>query len=296
MNKTLRWLLPVAVLAIVAAALYWWWPRAPDEPRATAPPPQAPAPPAPAAPPPAVPEARPPDEPVRPAPPEPATPAPPLSPLAQSDKTVQEALLGLVGKDAVLDFFNVGDYIRRFVVTVDNLPRKKATVRLWPVNPTPDRFIVERRAGRSYLAAENFRRYAPFVRLVASVDTGKAIALYRRFSPLMQEAYEELGYSGKRFNDRLIEVIDHLLAAPDTGDAVELVLPRYDPSIKVERPWIMYEFADPALEARSAGHKILVRVGSENAARLKAKLRDLRGRLGSGEPKRGEPKRGTMKP
>jgi len=36
---------------------------------------------------------------------------------------------------------------------------------------------------------------------------------------------------------------------------------------------------NPELEARSAGQKILMRVGSENAARLKAKLRELRGEL-----------------
>jgi hypothetical protein len=38
----------------------------------------------------------------------------------------------------------------------------------------------------------------------------------------------------------------------------------------------MYEFADPALEARSAGQKTLIRMGSANALRVKAKLREFR--------------------
>ncbi|MCC6608640.1 MAG: DUF3014 domain-containing protein [Burkholderiales bacterium] len=275
-SKVARWLVPLVVLAVLAVGAYLFLSQPPQEAKPPAPePPRAEAPAAPAPAPEA--ETRPPEA----APPEPpAAAAGSLPPLASSDKAVQEALLDLVGKEAVLSFFNVGDYVRRFVVTVDNLPGKKAAVRFWPVNPTPGRFIAERKSsGRTYLAAENFRRYTPFVRLVASLDAGKVVALYRRFYPLLQEAYEELGHPGKRFNDRLIEVIDHLLAAPDAGDAIEVVLPKYDPSIKIERPWLMYEFADPSLEALSAGQKMLVRIGSENAARLKAKLREVRSRL-----------------
>jgi hypothetical protein len=171
-------------------------------------------------------------------------------------------------------------------VTVDNLPGKRAAVRLWPVNPTPGRFLVTETGDTTTLSAENFKRYAPFVRLVESVDTGKAVALYVRFYPLIQEAYTELGYPGKYFNDRLIEVIDHLLATPDVAGPIRLTLPKVEGSIKLDRPWVLYEFADPALESRSAGQKILLRMGIDNAVRLKAKLRDLRARLVRNAPKR----------
>ena len=77
----------------------------------------------------------------------------------------------------------------------------------------------------------------------------------------------------------MIDVIDDLLATPDPGDNIELVLPPQDPSIEVERPWVLYQFADPALQSLSAGQKILVRMGSENARRLKAVLGELRKRL-----------------
>jgi hypothetical protein len=39
---------------------------------------------------------------------------------------------------------------------------------------------------------------------------------------------------------------------------------------------VLYEFADPDLETRSAGQKIMLRMGPENAARVKAKLWQLR--------------------
>ena len=46
-----------------------------------------------------------------------------------------------------------------------------------------------------------------------------------------------------------------------------------------ERPWVRYEFADPALQSASAGQKILLRVGPVNQRRLKAQLRSLRAEL-----------------
>jgi len=286
MNKTLRWLIPLIVLALAAAALYFFWLR-PEAPKPKPPPPEPPR----AAAPPAVPEAPPAPPPIQhpieraqPETPAPAAP-PPLPPLAESDKVIQEILLGLVGRDSVLKFLNVSDYIRRFVATVDNLPRKRAPVRAWPVNPTPGRFVAAGSGDAITLSAENFKRYEPFVRLVESVDSGRAVALYVRFYPLIQEAYEELGYPGKYFNDRLIEVIDHLLATPDLADPARLTLPRLEGSIKLDRPWVLYEYSDPELEARSAGQKILVRMGFDNAARLKVKLRDLRSKLARGGPK-----------
>jgi hypothetical protein len=38
----------------------------------------------------------------------------------------------------------------------------------------------------------------------------------------------------------------------------------------------MYLFADPQLEELSAGQKIMIRMGVENAVRIKARLREVR--------------------
>ena len=42
------------------------------------------------------------------------------------------------------------------------------------------------------------------------------------------------------------------------------------------RPWVLYEYDDPALQPLSAGQKILVRMGTANERRVKAKLTELR--------------------
>ncbi len=183
----------------------------------------------------------------------------------ESDKAVEEALAGLVGRGPLEQFASLSGFVRRVVATVDNLPRNKAPQRMWPLVPTAGTFVTTGGKDAVYLSAENYRRYEPALRLMESADTGKFVALYVRLYPLFQQAYKDLGYPDKYFNDRLVEVIDHLLATPEVTEPVKLA-----------RPWVMYEFADPGLEARSAGQKTLLRIGPENAARVKAKLREIR--------------------
>jgi len=66
----------------------------------------------------------------------------------------------------------------------------------------------------------------------------------------------------------VIEVIDNLLAAPDIKEPVKLIQPK-----------IVYLYADPDLEGRSIGQRILMRIGGENEAKVKAKLQEIRQEL-----------------
>ncbi len=45
-----------------------------------------------------------------------------------------------------------------------------------------------------------------------------------------------------------------------------------------------FEFADPELEELSAGRKLLVRMGPDNAAVIKGKLRELRREIAAAPP------------
>jgi hypothetical protein len=106
---------------------------------------------------------------------------------------------------------------------------------------------------------------------LVNMKTERMVAVYVHYYPLIQAAYEDLGYPDAYFNDRLIDVIDHLLETPDIDGRIALV-----------RPHVLYKYADPQLEALSAGQKVLIRVGPQNAARLKLKLRELRQALTNG--------------
>lgn len=194
-----------------------------------------------------------------------APPPEPLPGLDDSDSTVMPAVSRLFGEGLVADLFKVDEFVRRFVVTVDNLPNKKLSRRQALIKPVAGSFQVSGQDNEWAIGADNAQRYAPYVRLATVVDTDRLVAFYVRFYPLFQEAYVELGYPDGYFNDRLVDVIDHLLMTPDVADPIPLV-----------RPHVFYQFADPELEALSAGQKSLLRMGSDNAKRIKAKLAELR--------------------
>ncbi len=233
-----------------------------------------------------LPSPTPPDAPERVASAPPAPPAPPAEPaiqhpldttaepppaslpsLEQSDSMMRDSLAGLIGRKAFSEAVIPGQLVRRIVATVDNLSRPTAPQRMMPLQPVRGSFVAS--AGEtSSIDKANFTRYAPYIRVLEAVDTRALVKSYVHAYPLFQRAYEELGYPGKYFNDRLVQVIDDMLAAPEI-----------DGPIALERPKVLYQFADPDLEARSAGQKILLRMGKANALRVKAKLREIRHEL-----------------
>ena len=207
-----------------------------------------------------------------------AAPAPastaPLPALDGSDGTVADELTQLGGDD-LTGLLLREQVIPRIVATVDALPRQGVAVRLLPLRTPRGAFTVDEQEGSVEMSPRNAERYAPYMRVLDAVDTSKAVAWYVRYYPLFQQAYRDLGYPHGYFNDRLIAAIDDMLAAPDAAPPVALV-----------RSDTYYRFADPALQQLSAGRKLMLRVGPENAAKIKAKLRDIRGALVGQSPAR----------
>lgn len=192
----------------------------------------------------------------------------PLPQLGESDSFMLEALAGLMGKESLMKFFRAEQLVHNIVATIDNLPSQGLPVNTMPVTPVPGNLVASVADGKMSISPKNTERYTPYVRLVGVTNTEKLVALYLRLYPLFQQSYEELGYPNKYFNDRLIEVIDHLLAAPDIKEPVKLVQPK-----------IVYVYADPDLEERSIGQRILMRIGSDNEAKVKTKLQEIRQEL-----------------
>lgn len=195
----------------------------------------------------------------------------PLPSLDDSDEYFKLEMRGLLG-DAVPPLSDA--LIERLVATIDNLPRAAVAERVRPVGPPGTPFAVSGQdgSGEFLLGPDNFRRYDALARQIARVDPGEAAEVYRRYYPLFQKAYVGLGYPDGYFNDRLVEVIDHLLATPEVEGPIALV-----------RPHVLYQFADPELEALSAGQKLMLRIGPENRELVSDALRDFRARIASGE-------------
>jgi len=253
------WFLPVSIGAgvlVVAGGLGLWWLRddapAPEPAETVAPPPETTA----------TTVALPPVE----------TTAPPrtlpLPPLDESDADVLGGLTELFGQEAVMRFLVPERIVRNIVVTIDNAPRQQMALNQRPLKPTPGELVTAGPEDARVLAPENYQRYAPFVALVRTIDAKTLVSLYRGLQPLLQQAYEELGNPNASFDARLIEVIEHLLATPNVRDEIRLV-----------QPSVLYRYSDERLEKLSAGQKLLIRMGPENAAVIKAKLRELQAEL-----------------
>ena len=202
--------------------------------------------------------------------PVPETPAPaaPLPALDASDAAMQEGLAALLGQDTLRRFFHLESLVRHLVVTIDNLPRRSFAQRLSPVKPVGGLMKTSGKEDTLVMAPENAARYTPWVNAFARVDAKKAVALYLSLQPLFQQAYVELGYPKGHFNTRLVQVIDHLVTAPEPAGPLRLAVPH-----------VLFEYADPLLESESAGRKVLFRIGNANAAKVKAKLREIRREL-----------------
>ena len=188
-----------------------------------------------------------------------------LPALENSDEILQNLLTNLFGPQALTKLFNPNHLVRNFVVTVDNLPRENVNRELSPFRSADRTMLTAESGGTTVIASANYARYDAWIAAAEAIDTKKLVTLYVRFYPWLQQEYRTIGYPNGAFNDRVVQVIDDLIAAPDIQGP-----------LAVTQSKVLYEFADPDLESLSAGRKILLRMGPENAARLKTKLRDIR--------------------
>lgn len=191
----------------------------------------------------------------------------PLPDLAESDAEVTQDLADIAGTARVADYLLADQVISRAVASIDSLTSRQVPVHISPVKPADDKIIVETVGDKAVLSEENFTRYDDYIALLRDMDTGQLLAFYRHYTPLFQQAWEQNGGQGS-FDDRLLEVIDNLLATPDPAGPVYLV-----------KPEAVYLYEDPQLEAMTAGQKILVRMGAANAAVVKEKLAALKAAL-----------------
>ena len=261
----IKWLIALLLAAAVGFAAWFFWDRA-QQPVAPVPVRQAP-----------VQDAGP-AEPLHPVEPLELTPAEgelvELPPLEESDSYFALALTDIFGPELETLLADEA-LIDKTIATVDNLTRSRIAEKVRPLGRLSGSFIVTAAGdnGPIYLSPENYDRYKPLVDMVTDADLDEVVATYRRFYPLFQEAFAQLGYPDGYFNDRVVAVIDHLLSTPQPEEPIRLL-----------QPHVLYEFADPQLEALSSGQKLLLRMGPDHAASIRTVLEDFRARIAQPPP------------
>ena len=272
-----RWVGVAAGLTAGVAVLYYLYgPRLqqeltePDEdppPVAEAPAPK-PAPPPAAEPPVEQAPAYPVPEAPLPAPKVKAAPAPPVAQpadLAASDADLRAEAAAVFGTTPVEALLIPDRIVQNIVATVDSLDREPIPLRFRAIVNVPEVPVIEKSGDTLVLSSDNDERYRLLGDALRETDARAMTSVYLRYYPLFQRAYREMGYPGAHFNDRVVQIIDHLLAAPDVEGPIELV-----------RPKVLYQFADAELEALSSGQKTMIRIGPANATAVKQRLREVR--------------------
>ena len=184
----------------------------------------------------------------------------PLPTLDNSDLDIKPRLLALNWKAGLASLFVTEDMLRNFVVKADNIAQGQLASGHKLLQPLQQSFKLQP-GEPMQLNASNFARYEPYIQLLESVPEQQMVALFNRYEPLMQQAYAELGYPDQLFKNTLLQAIDLLLATPQVSYPLEL-----------ERPSVMYTFADSRIEQLPAAQKQMIRLGPDNQKRVKALL------------------------
>ena len=213
--------------------------------------------------------------------PKPAPIPEPLPDLNQSDATVIAALKGL-NINGLVEMVIPEEILRKFVLAVKQVEEGNLLVDYRPITSPQGAFVADsfnvkvsggdlgeqQEVEQFRVSPKNYLRYTLYVRVLAALDSDAAMSVYKRFYPLMNQAYQDMGVAGDNFHSVMIRAIDKVLAAPDASGDLLLV-----------RPKVYYEFADPALEHLPGVYKLLLRMGPDNEAQIKSSLKNIRTRL-----------------
>lgn len=196
--------------------------------------------------------------------PEPETePAVQLPSLNNSDGFVLENLRGLQNGMQLIGLLRSEQLVRSFVVLVDNVSRDSFPQTGLPYQGMSEEMQVRSLDDNLYVMEQAAHgRFDTIIDTFVAVDTAAAMAIYRLLSPLMQQAYAELGYGDSDFDVVLRRAIRNVLDMEPPAGPYQLV-----------KPSVMYLYADAAIENLSTVEKQLVRLGPENTQKLKQKLR-----------------------
>jgi Protein of unknown function (DUF3014) len=159
--------------------------------------------------------------------------------------------------------------VRRFVASVDNVAEGRAPKAHLGFLAPKGEFRARESRGEATIDPATYRRYDVVADVVGSLDAAGCAKLYQETRPLFRDAYRDLGYPDRNFDDTLKKAIQVLLATPE---------PRGD--LRLRRAVKSWKLADSDYEALSPAQKQLLRFGPENMAKIKRKLREILEALG----------------
>jgi hypothetical protein len=195
-----------------------------------------------------------------------------LPKLGQSDEGIREKARGLSLIPLPADWLKIDNIIRRITAAVDSIAEGQSPRASLKFLAPKKNFSVQQKGERYYINPQSYTRYNLMADVFDSLSVEGVVRVFKEFKPLFQEAYRELGYKDRDFQDTLIRAIKELLRAPVVKSDIPL-----------EEKVISYSvatMADEKLEDLSDAQKHLLRMGPKNTAKIQGKLREIAQALG----------------
>ncbi|MCP5079033.1 MAG: DUF3014 domain-containing protein [Psychromonas sp.] len=160
------------------------------------------------------------------------------------------------------------DIIRNMVVFVDNFSRGELVANFSPLEKPKGQFTVTEQDGTIIIDTDSYLRYDKYAKAINSLDAERFIEIYSLISPLIDEAYQEIGYPTGSFNHTFDKAINHLLDTPIIYYNLELTSPS-----------VMYQYADENFESLPDTQKLMLRMGPDNLQMVQRKLQEIQNEL-----------------
>ena len=188
--------------------------------------------------------------------------------LAEANTQLAERLSALQIAPIDEQFASKPNAIERSVAIADILRQGEVPYKLLPVARPKQKFPFADNGLAVTMDPAGFARYDGLTNTLSKLDVNTTITLFREYQSTIEQAWQALGYADKSVEPALLEVLELIMLTPDIQLDARL--------LKDEANWV---YEDESLEKLPALQKQIMRMGPENAERLKALARDLRGGL-----------------
>ena len=188
--------------------------------------------------------------------------------LAEANTQLAERLSELQIAPIDEQFASKPNAIERSVAITDILRQGEVPYKLLPVARPKQKFPFADNGLAVTMDPAGFARYDGLTNTLSKLDVNTTITLFREYQSTIQQAWQALGYADKSVEPALLEVLELIMLTPDIQLDARL--------LRDEANWV---YEDESLEKLPALQKQIMRMGPENAERLKALARDLRGGL-----------------
>lgn len=188
--------------------------------------------------------------------------------LAEVNTQLAERLSELQIAPIDQQFASKPNAIERSVAIADILRQGEVPYKLLPVARPKQKFPFADNGLAVTMDPAGFARYDGLTNTLSKLDVNTTITLFREYQSTIEQAWQALGYADKSVEPALLEVLELIMLTPDIQLDARL--------LRDEANWV---YEDESLEKLPALQKQIMRMGPENAERLKALARDLRGGL-----------------